>query len=71
MPDYVELGIFAALQAGGVIAAIAYLKADVHNLRSWLRRVDQTAEIAAQRAAEMKGHLDNLPCYLCRPKIGE
>ena len=65
MQEAVEIGIAAALQLGALIWFLSGVKADVRNMTGWLKSVDSKAERAATLAAELKGHIDNLPCTRC------
>ena len=61
----VEIGIAAALQLGALIWFLSSVRSDLHNITGWLRSVDSKADRAASLAAELKGHIVNLPCSRC------
>lgn len=65
MKEAIEIGIAAALQLGTLIWFLSGVKADVRNMTGWLKSVDNKAERAETLAAELKGHIVNLPCTRC------
>ena len=65
MQEAIEIGIAAALQLGALIWFLSGVKSDLRNITGWLKSVDSKAERAATLAAELKGHIENLPCAHC------
>ena len=65
MNEAVEIGIAAALQLGALVWFLSSVKSDIRNMTRWLQSVDQKADRAASLSAQLKGHIENLPCARC------
>ena len=65
MNEAVEIGIAAALQLGALVWFLSSVRSDLRNITGWLKSVDCKADRAASLAAELKGHIENLPCTRC------
>ena len=65
MNEAVEIGIAAALQLGALVWFLSGVKSDIRNMTRWLQSVDQKADRAASLCAQLKGHIENLPCTRC------
>lgn len=70
METAAEIAIATVIQVGTLIWLLSGLKSDVRNLTGWVARIDDRATATAQTTAELKGHVEVLPCARCGFKLG-
>jgi len=64
-----EIAIATVIQIGTLIWLLSGLKSDVRNLTGWVSKVDTKATVTAEAHAELKGHVEALPCSACAPRL--
>ena len=70
METAAEIAIATVIQVGTLIWLLSGLKSDVRNLTGWVTKIDDRLTATAQTTAELKGHIESLPCTRCRLKLG-
>ncbi len=70
METAAEIAIATVIQVGTLIWLLSGLKSDVRNLTGWVTKIDDRVTATAQTAAELKGHIQSLPCARCGLKLG-
>jgi hypothetical protein len=70
MNDAAEIGIAAALQLIALIWYLSGLRTDVRNLKDTVQTIDARTFLNATDHANLKGHVESLPCSRCDLTIG-
>ncbi len=70
METAAEIAIATVIQVGTLIWLLSGLQSDVRNLTGWVTKIDDRGTATAQTTAELKGHVESLPCARCGLKLG-